>query len=156
MELNLASLAREVADVEEPAAEPVGKEDTFVVDYLDPDSGEPLTGTFVSRVPDKDSKIKAGRIMARLAGDFRFDDMPESWRVWAWSMASCATQLAKKPEWFDHKAGDDDALLFAVQGRLEEHASRYFRRDDASGDSATGEARVAIRAATAPKAARTR
>ena len=156
MELNLANLAREAADAAEPAPEPIGREDTFVVDYLDPASGEKLTGTFVSRVPDKDSKVKAGRIMARLAGDYRFDDMPESWRVWAWSLATCATQLVQRPSWFDEKAGDDDALLFGVQGRLEEHASRYFRRDDASGDPTAGESRVAIRAGTPAKAARTR
>ncbi len=148
MELNLAALNRAVADV--PAdedREPVGREDTFTVDYLDPATGEKLTGLFTGRVPDADTKTRAGRIMARLAGETRYDDMPDVFRVWAWAMATCSTQLIKKPSWFDTKAGEDDALLFAVHGRLEEHASRYFRRDDLESDSAQGQPRVAIRAA---------
>lgn len=148
MELNLAALNRDVADVPDAEdREPVGREDTFTVDYLDPSSGERLTGSFTSRVPNADTKTRAGRIMAKLSGDTRYDDMPDVFRVWAWAMATCATQLIKKPSWFDVKAGEDDALLFAVHGRLEEHASRYFRRDDLAGDSAEGQPRVAIRAA---------
>lgn len=155
MDLNLANLNSLVEDkAPAPAAEDiVGKDLEFEVQYRDPETGKFLVGQFVSRVPNASSKSRAGRIMAELAGNYRFDVMPEHWKVWALSVASCATQLVTKPKWFDEKAGEDDNLLFAVQGRLEDHAERYFRSAPSASEGEAERPSVVIRTAADRQAA---
>ena len=154
MELNLTNLAKGVQDMP-PAPEEdalVGREQAFEVRYKDPESLQLLTAVFVGRVGDKETKVLAGRIMAQLAGTSRFDDMPDGWKEWAEAVAVCATRLTTKPEWFDNKGPSDDALLFAVYGRLLEHERSYFRAATLESDPAAGFSRVDIRAAAVPEA----
>ena len=157
MELNLSQLKAAVVDKPEVVTEEelVGRELAFEVQYFDPDTREFLVGQFVSRIPDNTAKQEAGRIMARLAGDYQFDVMPQHWKVWAAAVAFCSTQLPIKPDWFDVKALKDDDLLFAVQGRLEDHADRYFRPAPAKSEEEAERPRVVIRAASPGAAART-
>lgn len=154
MELNLTKLAQAAQDMPAgvPEDELVGRERAFEVRYKDPESLQLLTATFVGKVGDKESKVLAGRIMSDLAGTSRFSDMPDGWQEWAEAVAVCATRLVSKPAWFDDKGPSDDALLFAVYGRLLEHERLYFRSATLESDPTAGLSRVDIRAAAIPEA----
>lgn len=96
------------------------------VRYLDPE-GVLHEGVLVSKViTDVDDKARMGRVLSRLAAPDNFDNMPETWCVWANAYAMCIIQLVDPPDWFSRWAPVHDALLYRVAEKLLKHNDIFF------------------------------
>ena len=119
------------------------RERTFAVRYTDRE-GQQYAGTFISRVPDAETRREINRACGLQAGA-PWAHLPDALRQELVAANTVARQILEpRPAWFDRWALEDTDLLYSVYGVCVEHAAAFFRGDGGSGEGSSEQTRVAI------------
>ena len=149
LDLRALRSGAERAPEPEPEVPLVPRDMTLRVTYTDPD-GKRYEGVGLrSRILVADERAMVSRIQTSLVVDFMhkplpFEVLPPDIQLRTRALATIAVQLRDPPEWVSKWAGQDDALLFHLFAACEEHAARYFKRDEETGDEETAVSRIQV------------
>jgi len=105
----------DITDVETGADKKLAFTKTFNVEYIDPDTGKRLIGTFTVERANLGALSQFGIIKARLNGGMTVDRGID----WMNEMiAFCQATLTDVPAWWDPATSYDQALLVKVYGHV--------------------------------------
>lgn len=101
------------------------------LEVTDPHDGKTYKGTFRSRAPRLGEQDEINMLAARLAGGAPWDSLPTQTRARLVMFASFTVLLTDRPDWFANPADFyTETVPAAVYGKLREHLTGFFRRDD--------------------------
>ena len=100
-----------ILDLEGDASKKLAFTKTFTVDYMNPDDGKRLVGTFTVKRPTLGDLSQFGSVKARLNGGERVSRDID----WLNEMiAFCQVTLTATPDWWDPYTAYDEELLTLV------------------------------------------
>ena len=95
-------------------------------------------------VPEGAERNGIARMSASLCGGLPWDALQPADRDRFQALALVAHCVTDMPDWMNVGAQEDNSLLFALSGAIEDHSAAYFRFYPAEGDGAEGLARVVV------------
>ena len=129
-------------DITADEEELVKREEVFSVKYTDP-SGKVHSANVVSRILTGEERNKVDRTAAIMAG-CPWGQLPPGAQARFLAMSQVAIQLREPPSWLEKWCVEDNALLFTLFAKLQEHESFFFRGDSEESPEAQGFGRVEI------------
>jgi len=105
----------DITDIETAGDKKLAFVKTFNIEYIDPDTGKKLIGTFTVERTNLGALSQFGIIKARLNGGMKVDAGID----WMNEMiAFCQVALTEVPSWWDPTTSYDQALLVKVYGHV--------------------------------------
>lgn len=111
----------------------VDREIDVRIEWTDPDTGETRACKARSRVMGADEKGRFALACADMAGHRPWESIPGGLQARIGAQVRCALQLRSSPDWLRAALGEDDDLLFDLEGVLVAH-ERKFRGADRAAD----------------------
>lgn len=140
---NIMDLTGEARKHTEAAAErkfpaPPEREVPLKVSYLDKQA---VVQIHVASGPERNG---IARMTASLANGLSWESLQVADQQRFGALALVSHCISDMPDWMNVGAQEDNSLLFALSGAIEDHSAAYFRFDSGEGDSAENLPRVVV------------
>lgn len=118
------------------------REETWTLKYRDP-TGREHSAQVVSRIMTGEERTRVDRTAGIMAG-CTWSNLPPGSQARFVALAQVAIQLREPPDWVERWVMEDNALLFSLFAKLQEHESFFFRGNENEGETDSGFSRVEL------------